>query len=48
MALPSGLSQGGLPLGLQLIAPALQEERLLRVARWCEAALNVTLIPPGV
>jgi len=46
IALPSGLSQGGLPLGIQLIAPALQEERLLCAARWCEVALNVTLMPP--
>jgi aspartyl-tRNA(Asn)/glutamyl-tRNA(Gln) amidotransferase subunit A len=46
IALPSGRSQHGLPLGLQLVAPALQEERLLRAARWCEATLNVTLMPP--
>jgi Asp-tRNA(Asn)/Glu-tRNA(Gln) amidotransferase A subunit family amidase len=35
-----------MPLGIQLIAPALEEERLLRAARWCEEALNVTLAPP--
>jgi Asp-tRNA(Asn)/Glu-tRNA(Gln) amidotransferase A subunit family amidase len=35
-----------MPLGLQLIAPALEEERLLRASRWCEAVLNVTLAPP--
>ncbi|HEY7491452.1 MAG TPA: amidase [Candidatus Tectomicrobia bacterium] len=46
LALPSGLSQGGMPLGIQLIAPAREEERLLRAARWCEAALGVTLMPP--
>jgi len=46
ITLPSGLSQTGMPLGIQLIAPALEEERLLRAARWCEAALNVTLAPP--
>jgi aspartyl-tRNA(Asn)/glutamyl-tRNA(Gln) amidotransferase subunit A len=46
IALPSGRSQDGMPLGIQLIAPALQEERLLQAARWCEATLNVTLIPP--
>jgi Asp-tRNA(Asn)/Glu-tRNA(Gln) amidotransferase A subunit family amidase len=44
--LPSGLSQAGMPLGIQLIAPYLQEEQLLRAARWCEAALDVTLTPP--
>jgi aspartyl-tRNA(Asn)/glutamyl-tRNA(Gln) amidotransferase subunit A len=46
IALPSGRSQDGMPLGIQLIAPALQEERLLQAARWCEAILNVTLVPP--
>lgn len=46
LALPSGLSQGGMPLGIQLIAPAQQEERLLRAARWCEATLQVVLCPP--
>ena len=46
ITLPSGLSQTGMPLGIQLIAPALEEERLLRAARWCEVALNVRLTPP--
>jgi Asp-tRNA(Asn)/Glu-tRNA(Gln) amidotransferase A subunit family amidase len=46
IALPSGCSQGGMPLGIQLIAPALREDRLLQAARWCEATLNVTLQPP--
>jgi aspartyl-tRNA(Asn)/glutamyl-tRNA(Gln) amidotransferase subunit A len=46
LALPSGLSQHGMPLGIQLIAPAREEERLLRAARWCETALGVTLMPP--
>lgn len=45
ITLPSGLSQTGMPLGIQLIAPALEEERLLRAARWCEVALNTTLAP---
>ena len=46
IALPSGLSQHGMPLGIQLIAPALHEERLLQAARWCEATLQVSLMPP--
>lgn len=46
IALPSGCSQSGMPLGIQLIAPALQEEQLLRAARWCEAVLDVVLVPP--
>jgi aspartyl-tRNA(Asn)/glutamyl-tRNA(Gln) amidotransferase subunit A len=46
MALPSGLSEAGMPMGIQLIAPHAQEDRLLRAARWCEATLNVSLVPP--
>jgi len=46
IALPGGLSQHGMPLGIQLIAPALHEERLLQAARWCEATLQVSLMPP--
>jgi aspartyl-tRNA(Asn)/glutamyl-tRNA(Gln) amidotransferase subunit A len=46
LALPSGLSQDAMPMGIQLIAPARQEERLLRAARWCERTLDVTLTPP--
>ncbi len=46
IALPSGLSEIGMPMGIQLIAPYAQEERLLRAARWCEAVLDVTLAPP--
>ena len=46
IALPSGRSRDGMPLGIQLIAPALQEERLLQAARWCEATLAITLVPP--
>lgn len=48
MALPSGLSADGLPLAVQLACGAFQEERLLRVARWCERALNFVAAPePG-
>jgi aspartyl-tRNA(Asn)/glutamyl-tRNA(Gln) amidotransferase subunit A len=46
MAIPSGLSQDAMPMGIQLIAPARQEERLLQAARWCEQTLDVTLTPP--
>ncbi len=46
ITLPSGLSQQGMPLGIQLIAPASHEEPLFRAASWCEAALGVTLVPP--
>jgi aspartyl-tRNA(Asn)/glutamyl-tRNA(Gln) amidotransferase subunit A len=46
IAIPSGLSQDAMPMGIQLIAPARQEEQLLRAARWCERTLDVTLTPP--
>lgn len=40
ISLPSGLSGEGLPLGTQLVARPLDEERLLKVAAWCEAVLG--------
>ena len=46
IALPSGLSKDGLPLAIQLVGPPLAENRLLAVARWCEKALDVHLMPP--
>lgn len=38
ISLPSGQSDSGLPIGLQLMAPSLQEDRLLRAARMHEQA----------
>lgn len=40
ICLPSGLSQEGLPLSVQLVAPAFEEETLLSAAAWCEAVLD--------
>jgi aspartyl-tRNA(Asn)/glutamyl-tRNA(Gln) amidotransferase subunit A len=40
LCLPCGLSKGGLPIGLQLQAPALEEERLFRGARMYEQATD--------
>jgi amidase len=40
VTLPTGLSEAGLPYGMQLAAPARDDVRLLRVARWCEAAIG--------
>jgi aspartyl-tRNA(Asn)/glutamyl-tRNA(Gln) amidotransferase subunit A len=37
ISIPAGQSQGGLPIGLQLLAPAFEEERLLRAARMFES-----------
>ena len=38
ISLPCGQTKAGLPIGLQLIAPPLEEERLLRGARMYESA----------
>ena len=38
ISLPCGQSESGLPIGLQLMAPPLEEQRLLRAARMHEAA----------
>ena len=46
IALPTGLNQAGLPLGVQLVGKAFGEGTLLGAARWCERVLGVTLTPP--
>ena len=47
LSLPSGLSAPeGLPLAIQLVAPAWQEARLLTIGRWCEAHLPPMPAPP--
>jgi aspartyl-tRNA(Asn)/glutamyl-tRNA(Gln) amidotransferase subunit A len=38
IALPCGMTSHRLPIGLQLLAPPFEEERLLRAARMCERA----------
>ena len=40
ISIPCGLTKSGLPIGLQLIAPAFAEENLLRTARVFEAATD--------
>jgi Asp-tRNA(Asn)/Glu-tRNA(Gln) amidotransferase A subunit family amidase len=39
LSLPIGLADNGLPLGLQIAAPANADDRLLSVAQWCEVQL---------
>lgn len=46
LSVPSGLTQTGLPLGIQLIAGPFAEAQLLQVGHWCERALDVQLYPP--
>ena len=47
IVIPSGLSEDGLPLGVQFAAPPFEEAVLLSAARWCEEALGVNLRPPN-
>jgi Asp-tRNA(Asn)/Glu-tRNA(Gln) amidotransferase A subunit family amidase len=39
LSLPVALSQQGLPLGIQLLGPAADEDRLLAIGSWCEKTL---------
>ena len=47
VVIPSGLSESGLPLGIQFAATPFAEGRLLGAARWCERALGLDLRPPA-
>ena len=40
LSLPCGFTKGGLPIGLQLLAPPFEEEKLLRIARMYESATD--------
>jgi Asp-tRNA(Asn)/Glu-tRNA(Gln) amidotransferase A subunit family amidase len=45
ITIPCGLSRAGLPFGVQLACDAGGDAHLLRVARWCEAALRFEAAP---
>ena len=45
VSMPCALSPEGLPLGVQLVGRPFDEQRLLRAARWSEAALDFSLSP---
>jgi aspartyl-tRNA(Asn)/glutamyl-tRNA(Gln) amidotransferase subunit A len=48
LSTPAGFSAEGLPIGLQLTAPAFEEQRLIRVASALESATDyATRVPPG-
>ena len=44
ISVPAGLNESGLPLGLQLIAPAFKEDTLIRAAQVMEQAADFTAI----
>ena len=48
ISVPAGLDAKGLPLGLQLIGRAFDEETLLRTAQVLERSANFTALPAGV
>lgn len=39
ITLPVGLGETGLPLGLQIVCPAFEDDRALSIAAWCESHL---------
>ncbi len=45
ITLPSGLSDSGLPLGIQLVGAAYSEGKLLAAAKWCEGVINFSYSP---
>ena len=48
MSLPCGRDKSGLPVGLQIMAPAFEEERMLSVARAYELASGATKMRPAM
>jgi aspartyl-tRNA(Asn)/glutamyl-tRNA(Gln) amidotransferase subunit A len=48
VSLPAGLTSEGLPVGLQLVAGALQDFRLLAIAQVLESLMSVETTPPVV
>lgn len=47
VTIPSGLSDNGMPLAVQLGALHFQEGKLLGAAQWCQTVLGVELSPPN-
>ena len=48
ISLPAGLSSDGLPIGIQLLAPAYEEERLFRAASMFEQATDFHNLHPSL
>jgi len=47
VTIPSGLSENGMPLAVQLGGLPFEEGKLLGAAKWCESVLGVFLSPPN-
>ena len=47
VTIPSGLSEGGLPMAVQLGGLPFDEGKLLGIAKWCETVLGIKLSPPS-
>ena len=47
ITIPSGLSESGLPMGVQFEGLPFGEPKLLAVAHWSEAVLGLDLVPPS-
>jgi aspartyl-tRNA(Asn)/glutamyl-tRNA(Gln) amidotransferase subunit A len=47
IALPCAVAACGLPLSIQLTGAALEESRLLSLARWCEEVFAFAALPPA-
>ncbi|MDB5308118.1 MAG: gatA 3 [Gemmataceae bacterium] len=48
MSIPCGFTAGGLPIGLQLLAPPFEEEKMFRIARMYESVTDWHTRRPGV
>lgn len=48
VSLPAGMSPEGLPIGMQLIAPAFEDARLIRVAHAFEQARGISHLRPAL
>jgi amidase len=47
-AIPLGLSEGGLPVGAQIVGPAFGDPDVLRMAMWLEREFRAFVPPPGL
>ncbi len=47
IVVPSGLSDGGMPMAVQFAAPIAEEGRLLGAAHWCEQVAGLNESPPN-